>query len=223
MKRNLERNSNSASALARLYFDRVGEERIGGAEGYQVTKNTCEYLLDCGFSALEIISILNGLSFGALSYDVLPDRLWQGSLIKRGAFYLHRELSLESKAPEFDIRTGRVLEYPYYCEMKIKYTVEDVLSYFKSKMKPKNIPLSSSEYDKNAVRQLFRQYSKLDYVEPLDVLLCSIDYHFSLEPECTRLIDITKTNREVIAFLISDMKNLEAQDRRKIIMRPIDV
>ena len=218
-----EKNSNSALALARLYMGRVGEEKIGGKKGFQVTKNTCEYLLDCGLTALEIIAILGRLTGGPLTYDSLPDSLWQGSLIKRGAFYLHHELRIESKAPEFCIRTGRVIEHPYYCEMKIKYTVEDVQNYFKSKMKPQNISLSSSEYDKNAVRQLFRQYSKLDYVEPLDVLLCSIDYHFSLEPECTRLIDITKTNREVIAFLISDMKNLEAQDRRKIIMRPIDV
>ena len=223
MKRNLERNSNSASALAKLYYDRVGEESIGGAKGFQVTKNTCEYLLDCGFSALEIINVLNGLSFGALSYDALPDRLWQGSLIKRGAFYLHRELRLESKAPEFDIRTGIVLEYPYYCEMKIKYTVEDTLRYFRSKMKPPNIAVTSDEYDKNAIKQLFKQYSKLDYVEPLDVILCSIDNHLTLDPDCARLIDITKTNREVIASLISDMKTLEAQDRRKMVMRPVGV
>ena len=223
MKRNLERNSNSASALAKLYYDRVGEESIGGAKGFQVTKNTCEYLLDCGFSALEIINVLNGLSFGALSYDALPDRLWQGSLIKRGAFYLHRELRIESKAPEFDIKTCRVLEYPYYCEMKIKYTVEDTLKYFRSRMNPYNIALTSDEYDKNAIKQLFKQYSKLDYVEPLDVILCSIDNHLSLDPDCTRLIDITKTNREVITSLISDMKALEAQDRRKMVMRPVSV
>ena len=223
MKRNLERNSNSASALAKLYYDRVGEESIGGAKGFQVTKNTCEYLLDCGFSALEIINVLNGLSFGALSYDVLPDRLWQGSLIKRGAFYLHRELRIESQAPEFDIRTGRVLEYPYYCEMKIKYTVEDTLRYFRSKMKPPNIALTSDEYDKNAIKQLFKQYSKLDYVEPLDVILCSIDNHLSLDSGCVRLIDITKTNREVITSLIGDIKILEAQDRRKMVMRPVSV
>ena len=223
MKRNSERNSNSASALAKLYYDRVGEESIGGAKGFQVTKNTCEYLLDCGFSALEIINILNGLSFGALSYDVLPDRLWQGSLIKRGAFYLHRELRIESQVPEFDIRTGRVLEYPYYCEMKIKYTVEDTLKYFRSRMKPSNIVLSSDEYDKNAIKQLFCQYSKLDYVEPLDIILCSIDNHLSLDSGCVRLIDITKTNREVITSLIGDMKILEAQDRRKMVMRPVSV
>ena len=223
MKRNSERNSNSASALAKLYYHRIGEESIGGAKGFQITKNTCEYLLDCGFSALEIINILNGLSFGALSYDVLPDRLWQGSLIKRGAFYLHRELRIESQAPEFDIRTGRVLEYPYYCEMKIKYTVEDTLKYFRSRMKQSNIVLSSDEYDKNAIKQLFKQYSKLDYVEPLDVILCSIDNHLTLDPDCARLIDITKTNREVIATLISDMKTLEAQDRRKMVMRPVSV
>ena len=219
MRKNLEKNS-SALALARLYMDRVGEEKIGGAEGFKVTKNTTEYLLDCGFSTLDIINILNGLKCGALTYDALPDRLWQGSLIKRGAFYLHRELRLESKAPEFDIKTGNVIEYPYYCEMKIKYTVEDVLKYFRSRMKPLNIALASDEYDKYAIRQLFKQYSKLDYVEPLDVLLCSIDNHLNLEPDCIRLIDITKTNREVIAALISDMKSLEAEDRRKMVMRP---
>ena len=62
-------------------------------------------------------------------------------------------------------------------------------------MKPPNIALASDEYDKNAVKQLFRQYSKLDYIEPLDVILCSIDNHLSLDFGCTRLIDITKTNR----------------------------
>ena len=90
-------------------------------------------------------------------------------------------------------------------------------------MKPPNIALTSDEYDKNAIKQLFKQYSKLDYVEPLDVILCSIDNHLSLDPDCTRLIDITKTNREVVATLTSDMKALEAQNRRKMVMRPVSV
>ena len=207
-------------ALAKLYLSRIGEEKIGGKKGLAITKNTCEYLLDCGFSSLEIVALLNGLKSGPLSYDSLPDKLWESSLMKRDAFYLHHELRLESKAPEFCVRTGKVIEYPYYCEMKIRYTADDVLKYFRSKMKPSNLALSSDEYDKTAIRQLFKQYSKLDYVEPLDVLLCSIDNHLNLEPDCIRLIDITKTNREVIAALISDMKSLEAEDRRKMIMRP---
>ena len=107
--------------------------------------------------------------------------------------------------------------------MKIKYTVEDTLRYFRSKMKPPNIALTSDEYDKNAIKQLFKQYSKLDYVEPLDVILCSIDNHLTLDPDCARLIDITKTNREVITSLIGDMKILAAQDRRKMVMRPVSV
>lgn len=221
--KNSGKNNNSALALAKLYLSRIGEEKIGGKEGLAITKNTCEYLLDCGFSSLDIVALLNGLESGALTYESLPDRLWEGSLIKRDAFYLHHELRIESKAPEFCVRTGKVIEYPYYCEMKIRYTIEDVLKYFRSKMKPSNLALSSDEYDKTAIRQLFKQYSKLDYVEPLDVLLCSIDHHFILEPECMRLIDITKTNREVISSLISDMKSLEAQDRRKMVMRSVYV
>ena len=61
------------------------------------------------------------------------------------------------------------------------------------------------------------------YVEPLDIILCSIDNHLSLDSGCVRLIDITKTNREVITSLIGDMKILEAQDRRKMVMRPVSV
>ena len=105
----------------------------------------------------------------------------------------------------------------------VSLVIFETLRYFRSKMKPPNIALTSDEYDKNAIKQLFNQYSKLDYVEPLDVLLCSIDNHLTLNPDCTRLIDITKTNREVITSLIGDMKILEAQERRKMVMRPVSV
>lgn len=180
---------------------------------------TISYLKDCGFSSLEIIQELGRQKGPSITADTLTKTLWEGSLIKRGAFYLHHELRIVSKAPEYDFHNNRVSTYPFYCEIKIRYTTEDLLNYFYSRISPLNTRFVDRKTDRKTVAFLMKKYDNIDYIEPLDIILCSIDYHTKSNPDCYKLIDITCDNLNIIKQLQDDMVELESKDLRKITWR----
>ena len=103
--------------------------------------------------------------------------------------------------------------------MKIRFTEDDVLDFFYSRLNFINKTLADREYDRRALRSLLKKYSVFDYVEPLDIILCSIVNHIKQVEDCYRLIDITQTNKQVIETLLSDMLALNMKDERKMVAR----
>lgn len=180
---------------------------------------TINYLKDCGFSSLEIIQELERQKEPSITIDTLTKGLWNNSLIKPGAFYLHHELRIVSKAPEYDYQNNTILTYPFYCEMKIRYTTDDLLNYFYSRISPLNTQFVDKKTDRKTVTFLMRKYGNIDFVEPLDVILCSIDYHTKNDLDCYKLIDVTCDNLNIIKQLQNDMVELESKDLRKITWR----
>lgn len=210
-------NLNKAISLANFYYSYIGKK--AEKDNFLITANTIDYLLDNKLSCVEIIKELKKYRSNKIDYNMLSEKLWANSLIKKGAFYLHRELRLESPRPKFDIKTGTVIEYPFYCEMKIQYSEKDVVDYFRSKLSSTCRQLEDIKTDIGAVKYLMAKYSKIDYVEPLDIILCSIDNHLEQETNCYRLIDISNTNQTTIDMLVGDMLLLESQDNRKMVWR----
>lgn len=183
------------------------------------TSKTIDYLQDCGFNYLEIIRELSLHKEKEINGQNLNDNLWKNSLIKRNAFYLHKELRLVSKAPEFNFLEDTIKSYSFYCEMKIRYTTSDVLQYFESCLTPFNRQFLDKKTDTKTVQFLIKKYSKIDYVEPLDIILCSIDHYTKENPDCTKLIEITSDNLDVVKHLQENMLELEAKDLRRITWR----
>lgn len=212
---------NNVLPLIQYYYGSVRSEKSVdyAAENVIITGNTIDYLFDCGLSTVEIAKELSKHKEISVDYDSLSPSLWDGSLIKKGAFYLHNAIRLSSPAPVYDFVKNETIEYPYYCEMKIRFTEDDVLDFFYSKLSFVNKTLADREYDRRALRSLLKKYSVFDYVEPLDVILCSIANHAKQVKDFYRLIDITQTNKQVIETLLNDMLELNMRDERKMVAR----
>ena len=211
--------SNPAIAIAKYYFDRCGRDISSYSPEFLKTANTLDYLLDSGFSSLDIIKETNKHNGEVIEYDNLSDTLWKDSLIKKGAFYLHKELRLESPRPIYNPKTGEVTEFPYYIEMKIRYTEDDVLDYFVKKLKSSLVTSNDRHWDRRVLRELIKRFSNLDYVEALDVILCSIDRYLENNPDCYNLRDISVVTGEIVEELTADLQEMQILDQRKLVFR----
>ena len=211
--------SNPAIAIAKYYFDRCGRDISSYSPEFLKTANTLDYLLDSGFSSLDIIKETNKHNGEVIEYDNLSDTLWKDSLIKKGAFYLHKELRLESPRPIYNPKTGEVTEFPYYIEMKIRYTEDDVLDYFVKKLKSSLVTSNDRHWDRRVLRELIKRFSNLDYVEALDVILCSIDRYLENNPDCYNLRDISVVTGEIVEELTADLQEMQMLEQRKVVFR----
>lgn len=209
----LHKNLQNSSLLDFYYGDIYCGPYID--EDVSRTDKTISYLKDCGFSDLEITKELSRHKEARITGDNLNDILWKNSLIKKGAFYLHRELRIVSQAPIFDLPTNTLKTFPFYCEMKIRYTVGDVLDYFYSKLSQLSLNLIDRKSDTKIVTFLMSKYSQVDYVEPLDIILCSIDFYTKEHPDCYKLIDVVNDNYEVIRTLQAHMVELDSINKRQ--------
>lgn len=211
--------SNPAIAIAKFYFSRCGQDVSSDSSEFLKTANTIDYLLDSGFSSLDIIKETNKHNGEVIEYDNLSDTLWKNSLIKKGAFYLHKELRLESPRPVYNPKTGEVTEFPYYLEMKIRYTEDDVLDYFVKKLKSSLVTSNDRHWDRRVLREFIKRFSNLDYVEALDVILCSIDRYLENNPDCYNLRDISVVTGEIVEELTADLQQMQMLDQRKLVSR----
>ena len=141
------------------------------------TQKTIDYLLDCNLSDKEIFAVLEQAPRkDALTYADLPDTLWENSLLEKDKFYYHNSLQLRSKMPKFNLETCQEEPgEPYYLEMKIKYTLHDLLNYFymKADIEP---GFKDEKKDLGAMAHLLNQYQRIDFIEGVDFMLALIDY-----------------------------------------------
>lgn len=207
------------SMYLRYYYGSILNRRECSDEDILTTSRTIDYLKDCGFNIIEILAELSRHTESAITGDILTDNLWKGSLVKKRAFYLHRELRLISPPPIYDFKTDTLITSKFYCEMKIRYTTNDVLQYFYNRIGKTNRQLVEERADRRAIDYMMKLYKNIDYVEPLDIILTSIDRYLAKNPDCHKLIETTDDNIEIIKELQRDMLQLEAQDLRQIIWR----
>ena len=210
----------STAGIAKYYYYNVYADDAS-EEDYKKTYSTIEYLKECGFSFLTIFKeIILKSNTRAITIDNVPNKFWKDSLVKKDAYYLHDELRLVSKAPEFNPITGETKRFPFYCEMKIKYGIEDVLNYFYTHIGKMNAMLADKKSDTKAVIYLMKKYEKIDYVEPLDIILCLIDNSVkNSDRDITKLIQITDNSLDVIIELQNNMQELSAKDRKRTVWR----
>lgn len=146
-----------------------------GNENSIQTTCTIEYLIDCGFPEKEILKIMNEITpRDALVPDMLPENLWNNSLLKKGDFYLHKELRLNPAGPVIDSKTGKEISSNLYNEMKIRYTTKDLLNYFYETLKimPE---LRHEKRDMAQFSNLIERYGRFDNVRAVEIMLDIID------------------------------------------------
>ena len=103
--------------------------------------------------------------------------------------------------------------------MKIRYTEDDVLDYFVKKLKSSLVTSNDRHWDRRILRELLKRFSNLDYVEALDVILCSIDRYLDNNPDCYNLRDISVVTGEIVEELTADLQEMQMLDQRKVVAR----
>lgn len=177
-----------------------------------------DYLSDAGISGGDIFTfIYNAPPSDFLSYEMLPESLWENSLLMKGSFYFHSELHILSKPPTWDPISKKEKMDPFYREMKIKYTFNDAVNYFYSQMKIDKLYMDEKR-DLAAAKHLFDKFWKFNSKQ-IDVLLYCIDYAANQECKVKTLIEIGQYEIEVFEALERNMAEAKLHNLNKIIWR----
>lgn len=195
---------------------------VPNKEQTDITIKVIEYLFDCGFESDTIIQVLdtqNNFEIGYFSFEMLPDFLWQNSLLEKDIYYIHHELHLNKSSNVIDIFSGNIIESNNAIEMKIQYTLEDVLSYF-----CKAFELDSNALDKKkefgAIQHLLDSFkSYATELNNIDILLYLIDETSNNNIKCYNIFDMQNFVYPTIERLKNINNNLVFDKTNKIVWR----
>lgn len=148
----------------------------------------------------------------------LPDSLWENSLVKRNHFYFHRSLQLISEAPKLDIKTGKVINSPFYREIKAVFTIDDLLDYFYQRMSI-DLELINRKRDSGTFEYLINKYKAVKDIESLDIILIMIDLAEAAGKRYSKPIDIEQYNLVAIELIKRWQKDARPIGANRIIWR----
>lgn len=166
------------------------------------TQNIIEYLLDNDIPQKDIVGLIEQSSRfqrGHLDpFDISScEVLWRDSLLKPNTFYYHEELQIRPHAPVFNPMSGTTTSVPFYLEMRIRYSVIDIVRYARKQLRLP-IELADDKRDSGSVEFLLKKYSKLTNVTAIDFVLALIDAAKDNERRITSILDVS--NYEQLVF-----------------------
>lgn len=185
------------------------------------TKAIIMHLIDNGFTEKEIASIINSCKIkDYMTPQDLPDNLWEDSLLKRDTFYYSSALQLVSAPPRWNPEKMTYSSEPFYLEMKIKFTIEDLVNHYYKEL---DIDTNFRDYskDKGALQYLLNKY-KIDNVESIDVILMLIEEAKSTMCEysiITNPLKLQDYEGTVISFLKTAIPNKIISKSNQIVWR----
>lgn len=185
------------------------------------TKKVVDYLEDAGVSNEKILRFLEEApAANYLTTDMLSDWIWEDSILKREAFYYHNTLQITSKAPSFSPITGKETVYPFYLEMKINYSMNDLINYCYRKLGLDPVFLDYKK-DAGSFNFLLKRYESLSFIEPVDFILSLVDYTKDMEDEqsINSVLDIRRYEQEVNKVLQSKVLNAAKAGANRIVWR----
>ena len=172
------------------------------------------YLKDNNFSDREIFNILSDSKNINIKASELPSKYWEGSLLKPNTFYYHDKLRIMSKAPKWDPETLREITYPYFLEMKIMFTMDDLIEYFYQKtLIP--VELRNRKNEEASFKYLLDKY-KVMKTEPIDFILFLID-SVKEEDSIYKVFDLQKYEPDV--FKMFEKLNSDKTIKKEIVWR----
>lgn len=184
------------------------------------TQKVINYLIDCGISNGDIIKVIEGCKdIDVITFDCLPDWLWEDSLLEKNTFYYHSLLHMVSKPPKWDPLTGKTTVSKFYIEMMIHFSVKDVVLYFYNNF---NIDpdLMDPKRDEGSAKYLLNKY-KYDFIKPIDFVLTLIDYAKNMDEErrIRNILDIGQYESDVYNHLKTIVEEAKASHSDKIVWR----
>jgi hypothetical protein len=200
--------------LVDFYYGFVAGEIPDDNDSYIKTKLLFDYLKECGCTLddLYLCIITKFPNKEVLTPDDLPDILWDGSLLKRNSFYFHKELQVLSPPPTWDE------VFPFYIEMKIMYSIGDILNFFIKSFKL-NEYWVSREKELGSIKYLLKDYKKYGYVEPVDFILHLIDYVSASNVKANSIYDLRDYEAEYSELFEKDILSSKAANKNQVIWR----
>lgn len=150
-------------------------------------RKTINYLIDNNYDKAFILSYL--LEYG----PVISETLWHDTLLKPNTFYYHEQLTI-MPGPSIWNPNMKEQSHRFYLEMKIKYTIDDLLNYYYTELLIP-VELRDRSKDKGAFEYMLKKYTKFK-CEPIDFILYLIDYSKQEEAFITNVFDLQKYERE---------------------------
>lgn len=205
------------------YSNVVGSYPFETDEYKNKSQKTIDYLLDAGVSEELICKFIEEAPANDyIASDMLPEWLWDNSLLCKDSFYFHNILQITSKPPSFDPRTGKETVSPFFLEMKITYTMNDLIRYFYRKI-GLDLMLLDTKRDSAAFKYLLDRYAKVaQFVEPIDFVLSLIDHAKSISEDgntVRSIFDIKNYEQEVYKNLQNKVAEATLAKANKIIWR----
>lgn len=151
-------------------------------------KKIAYYLLDNKYNDSDILKYL------ITNNTELVDSLWNDSLLKPDTFYYHEQLTI-MPGPSVWNPNMKEESSKFYLEMKIKYTINDLLSYYYNNLLIP-VELRNTKKDGKAFEHMLKQYNKFK-MQPIDFVLYLIDYNAFEGNRISDVFDLQKYEREV--------------------------
>ena len=188
-------------------------------ENFNRTISTAKYLKDNGFNNQEIFKIFKFISKQKIEGEDLPKSLWNDSLLEKGVYYYHNEFHITSKPPTWNPVTFEEECEPFFMEMKIKYTIEDLRDRFYDKCK---VPLGLRE-DKlveGGLKHLLSKYNNLS-AQSIDYIMLMMDLaDEDVDRELiTNVFDLEKYSKQAFIMLEDIVQETQVNKSNKIIWR----
>lgn len=206
--------------ITNFYYDFVVGEYPSG-ENYNKTELVIKHLQQAGFNDKELLTIvINDFpNKDILGFEDIPNSLWEKTLLRKEVFYFHKELQVVSPPPMWDPIANKITTVPFFLEMKIRYTEEDILKYFINILNIRE-EWVSREKELGSIRYLLEKYKKFNFVEPVDFILHLVDYCSSLDNvKIATIYDLCYYETMCAEYLEADIKNARVANKNKIIWR----
>ena len=152
-------------------------------------------LLDNGYNDKEAKNILMSTSFNIDNY-IHSDSLVDPSI---GPVFRHHELQIHSKPGGFDPATCTVIKRPYYLEMKSRYTMNNLMDYYYTKL---IVPMlfRDEKRDIGAMNHLLNSF-KSPLIDSVDFILFVIDYVSSNEYKINNPLELKNWFQQTYEYL----------------------
>lgn len=208
---------------AELYYSEVVGESPGiETHEYRQTVNVFAYLKEANIPDADILRFLDQAPAKmGLTFDDLPEWLWEESLLEPNTFYYHRRLHIISPPPSYSVFRGRENRRPFSIEMVIRFSIEDLADYFYEKVKMP-AELIDKKRDQGALNHLLNRYQKMKFVSSVDFVLSLIDYAAEKTKEGYKIMDVFSVKSwegDVHEKLSKQEKEASVRKRNRIVWR----
>ena len=150
-------------------------------------------LIDNGYTDKEAKNILINSKLDIDNYEHAD------SIIDGDKLYRHCELQIHSIPGGFDPETCTIIKRPYYLEMKSRYTMNNLLDYYYTKLV---VPMlfRDEKRDIGASKHLFSSF-KSPLIDSVDFILFVIDYVSSYEYKVNNPLELKNWFQQTYEYL----------------------